>query len=104
MNLVFAFLSGMFLTNGVPHFVSGVIGNRHMTPFGKESSAITNVIWGFINFLVGMWLFNLSEGMLREIFSFNAFSLAFLAGSLFMGFATANLFSNPNASLPWFKK
>lgn len=104
MNLVFAFLSGMFLSNGVPHFVSGVVGNSHMTPLGKNSSAIVNVVWGFINFLLGMWFFNLSGGVLREIFSFNTFSLVFLAGVLFMGLANANLFSNPNASFPWFKK
>lgn len=104
MNLVFAFLSGMFLTNGVPHFVSGAMGKSHMTPLGKESSAVVNVVWGFINFLLGMWLFNLSGGTLREIFSFDIFSLSFLAGSLFMAINDGKLFSNPNASFPWFKK
>lgn len=104
MNLVFAFLGGMFLTNGVPHFVSGIKGKTHMTPFAKNSSAYVNVIWAYANFLLGLWLFGLSMGTLQELVSFDGLALSFWAGSLFMTLADAWLFSNPNASFPWFKK
>ena len=52
------FFAGIFLTNGVPHFVSGLMGRPFQTPFGKPpgkglSSSTTNVAWGFFNFAVG---------------------------------------------------
>jgi len=49
-------LSGGFFANGVPHYVKGVIGNRHITPFKNPSSAPANVLWGSANFLVGLWI------------------------------------------------
>jgi hypothetical protein len=52
------FLSGMFLANGVPHFVHGVSGAPFQSPFAKppgvgESSPLSNVLWGFGNLVVG---------------------------------------------------
>jgi hypothetical protein len=52
------FFAGIFLTNGIPHFVSGVMGRPFQTPFAKPSgkglsSSTTNVVWGFFNFVVG---------------------------------------------------
>jgi hypothetical protein len=50
--------AGVFITNGVPHFVQGVAGNRFQSPFASppgvgESSPLVNVIWGLINFAIG---------------------------------------------------
>ena len=55
------FLSGMFLANGVPHFVQGVSGAPFQSPFAKppgvgESSPVVNVVWGFGNLVVGALL------------------------------------------------
>jgi hypothetical protein len=52
------FLGGAFLTNAVPHFVSGVMGRSFQSPFAKPpghglSSSTVNVIWGFFNLAVG---------------------------------------------------
>ncbi len=47
------FLAGALLANGVPHFVQGITGQEFQTPFGTPSSAIINVIWGFVNFAIG---------------------------------------------------
>lgn len=33
------FLAGLFLINGVPHFVQGICGKPHMTPFARVSPA-----------------------------------------------------------------
>jgi hypothetical protein len=104
MNLLFAFLAGMFLTNGVPHFVSGIAGRKHMTPLAKDSSALVNVVYAFVNFVFGFWLFNASGGKLEQLISLDTFALTFLAGALFMAIADAWLFSNPKARFPWFKK
>ena len=55
------FAAGLFLANGVPHFVQGICGNPFPTPFASpsgigESSAVVNVLWGFLNLAVGFAL------------------------------------------------
>ena len=45
------FVSGLFLANGVPHFVQGISGHRFQSPFGYppgvgESSPLSNTLWG----------------------------------------------------------
>lgn len=52
------FFAGAFLTNGVPHLVQGICGNRFQTPFASppgigESSSIVNVLWGAFNLIIG---------------------------------------------------
>ena len=51
------FFAGVFLTNGIPHFVQGISGKKFSSPFAEppagESSAVLNVIWGMVNFAVG---------------------------------------------------
>ena len=55
------FFGGAFLTNAVPHFVSGVMGLPFQSPFAKPpgkglSSSTVNVLWGFSNLIVGYLL------------------------------------------------
>ena len=104
MNLVLAFVAGMLLTNSIPHIVAGAIGEVHMTPFGKKSTPIVNVVWGFVNLIIGIWVLQASGGTLNDIFAISNFSLSFWAGSLIIALSCAWLFGNPNARLPWFKK
>lgn len=58
---LFEFVSGLFLANGVPHFVQGISGHRFQSPFGYppgvgESSPLSNTLWGFANLTVGFIL------------------------------------------------
>jgi hypothetical protein len=51
------FFGGLFLSNAVPHFVSGVMGHPFQSPFAKPpgkglSSSTVNVLWGFFNLTV----------------------------------------------------
>ena len=51
------FFAGIFLANGVPHFVHGISGKKFQSPFAKplgvgESSQLVNVIWGLVNFFI----------------------------------------------------
>ena len=51
------FAAGLFLANGVPHFVSGISGHKFQSPFASppgvgESSPPVNVIWGMANFVI----------------------------------------------------
>ena len=55
------FVAGLFLANGVPHFVQGISGHWFQTPFASppgvgESSPVVNVLWGFLNLVVGFAL------------------------------------------------
>jgi hypothetical protein len=52
------FFAGAFLTNALPHFISGVMGRPFQTPFAKPhgeglSSSTVNVLWGIFNLVVG---------------------------------------------------
>lgn len=54
-------LGGAFLSNAVPHLVSGVTGSVFQSPFAKPagvglSSATTNVLWGFANLVLAYLL------------------------------------------------
>jgi hypothetical protein len=49
------------IANAVPHFVSGVMGKPFQSPFSKPpgqglSSSTVNVLWGFLNIVVGYGL------------------------------------------------
>jgi len=58
-------LSGLLLTNGIPHFVQGLSGHRFQSPFASppgvgESSPLSNALWGFGNLAAGfvlLWFF-----------------------------------------------
>jgi hypothetical protein len=55
------FFGGVFFTNAVPHFVSGVMGLPFQSPFAKPpgkglSSSTVNVLWGFFNLILGYLL------------------------------------------------
>ena len=88
------FAAGALLANGVPHFVNGVSGNKFQSPFAKppgvgESSPVTNVIWGLINFLAGMALL---MGIGKFNFGFTLDFLVLLVGFCFMALFLAAYF------------
>ena len=61
LDLAAYFFGGAFLTNAVPHFVSGMMGRPFQSPFAKPpgkglSSSTVNVLWGFANFVVAYLL------------------------------------------------
>jgi hypothetical protein len=58
LSLVSYFFGGAFLTNAVPHLVSGLMGKPFQSPFAKPpgqglSSSTVNVLWGVLNIVVG---------------------------------------------------
>ncbi|APR81138.1 Hypothetical protein A7982_06485 [Minicystis rosea] len=55
------FWGALFLTNAIPHLVSGLSGRPFQSPFAKPpgeglSSSTVNVVWGFFNLVVGYLL------------------------------------------------
>ncbi len=58
MHYVSYFFGGAFISNAVPHFVSGVTGHPFQSPFAKPlgeglSSSTVNALWGSFNIAVG---------------------------------------------------
>ncbi len=49
--LIWYFVLGFLLGNGVPHFTFGAAGKVFRSPFGQRSSPRTNVLWGLSNFI-----------------------------------------------------
>lgn len=92
--LLTTFLAGAFLTNAVPHLVAGLQGRAFQSPFAKPpgkglSSARINVVWGFINLMLG-W------ALLTQIDAFDIRSAtdaaALAAGILVMGLYLSGYF------------
>jgi hypothetical protein len=92
--LVSYFFGGAFLTNAVPHFVSGVMGEPFQSPFAKPpgqglSSSTVNVLWGFFNIVVGYALVcRVGNSSVRTTSDVIAFGL----GILLMGLLHARQF------------
>jgi hypothetical protein len=86
---VFSFLGGMFAANGVPHFVKGVMGQKHQSPFGRPSSAVVNVCWGWTNLVVAAICLHFGHVRAHEYRAF----VIFAVGALLMGLLLATTWS-----------
>ncbi len=66
--LIWYFIMGSLLGNGVPHFVFGAAGKIFRSPFGQKSKPKVNVLWGLSNFVlatiiaIGLVMLNLYNG------------------------------------------
>jgi len=87
---------GLFGTNAIPHFVRGITGQRHMTPFGPESSGVLNVLWGSANTAVAgplAWVF-------RDAVEASTLVVAFVTGVV-MAVGLTSYWSEENPKLLW---
>ncbi len=87
--LAYAF-GGVFLTNAIPHTVSGLMGRSFQSPFASPpgkglSSATVNVLWGFFNLA-------LAYGLLCHVGDFRIERLDHV-GSLAFGMLAIGLFT-----------
>ncbi|WP_394781388.1 hypothetical protein [Undibacterium sp.] len=80
------FFAGAFLCNCIPHLAAGLQGLPFPTPFATprgvgNSTPFVNVLWGFLNLIVGLALLaNFPVAM-----SFSVDFLLVLAGALALG-------------------
>jgi hypothetical protein len=78
------FFGGAFLSNAIPHFVSGVMGRPFQSPFANPpgeglSSSTVNVLWGMLNFAVAYVLIcRVGEFSLRSTLHVAVLGLGFL--------------------------
>ena len=94
LDLVSYFFGGAFLTNAIPHFVSGVMGKPFQSPFAKPpgqglSSSTVNVLWGSLNLVVSYVLVcRVGDFGLKSSSDVTALGL----GILLIGLLSARLF------------
>ena len=79
---VFSFLAGLLAANGTPHFIKGGMGQKNRTPFGKPSSAIVNVCWGWVNLMVAAVCLHFAHVYAHEYRAFALFAVAALVMTL----------------------
>ena len=100
LHLVSYFFGGIFLTNAVPHLVSGMMGRPFQSPFAKPpgegiSSSTVNVLWGFFNAVVG-YLLVVRVGRFELRSTTNALALG--VGVLLIGLQMARHFGRFNGA------
>ncbi|HEY0224542.1 MAG TPA: hypothetical protein VGC38_08520 [Pseudolabrys sp.] len=92
------FFGGAFLTNAVPHFVSGVMGRPFQSPFATPSgqgfsSSTVNLLWGVFNLAIGyVLLLRVGNFDLRATDQAVVFGL----GIVVTGLLTARMFGRFN--------
>ena len=90
------FFGGAFLTNAIPHFVSGMMGRSFQSPFAKPSgeglsSSTVNVLWGLFNVVIGYILVvRVGDFDLKSVSDF----LALTAGALLISVFSARHFGH----------
>jgi|SRR5579859_8061380 len=70
--IILSFLAGLLGANGVPHYLTGVTGAEHPSPFG--ASALVNLIEGWVAFIIGgvLWYFAWAQNYPVLAFAFGA--------------------------------
>lgn len=92
MTYILIFLVGVLAANGMPHFIKGVTGERHMTPFGKPSHPVINVVWGVLNLCLATLVAQILVS--DNTFNATAATFCFFAGVLVTGVFLALLWQN----------
>jgi hypothetical protein len=83
---LYSFVAGLFGVNGVPHFIKGILGERHQTPFSRSSSAVVNVIWGWVNFVIGISLIYMGHVHPHLLRAFGAVALGAILMALLLAY------------------
>jgi len=99
MSTIVCIIAGTFVFNAVPHIVKGICGEKHMSPFGRQSAPWINVLWGWFNLILGA-IFAVYTGF-PEWNTCNW--IEFSIGGIVTSIGLAIFWANPDAKLPWHK-
>src|SRR5689334_25229829 len=91
---VMCFFSGVLFTNALAHFSHGISGEQFPAPFGFDlgngfPAHLSNVLWGFLNLVLGYSLFIKSKVFIQSLLG----KIVFFAGVLVMGIFLSYFFS-----------
>lgn len=91
VGFILFFMVGAIAANGIPHYVKGITGKPHKTPFKKPTSAPGNVLWGTFNFLLAFFIYNYASTL--SMLNITE-GIAIIMGMLFTGFLLARHWQN----------
>jgi hypothetical protein len=68
MDKLLLFFAGIFLANGIPHFINGISGREFVRPFFYRfldfiPNPLFNALWGFLSLAISFVLFILYRGL-----------------------------------------
>lgn len=91
---IMCFFSGVLFTNALAHFTHGISGEQFPAPFGYALGNgflehLSNVLWGFLNLVLGYSLFVKSKVFEQNM----AGKIVFFSGILAMGIFLSYFFS-----------
>lgn len=92
LGIILYFITGIIGANGIPHYVKGITGKKHKTPFKNPTSAPGNILWGTFNFLVAFLIYLYAKLAVNTPLSIAGISL--LGGMLLTGFLLARHWQN----------
>jgi hypothetical protein len=96
--LIWYFIVGFLLGNGVPHFAFGAAGKIFRSPFGQRSSPKTNILWGLSNFVLATIICaGLAALSLYSAYALPALLLGFWLMMLMFGTGIKRFLSEPPA-------
>lgn len=89
IKFIIAFAFGFFITNSLPHIIPGVHGKPFYSPFASppvkgKSSAVVNVLWGFVNIMVAYIILVTTDINLRDYTQGAGFLFGILITSLIL--------------------
>jgi hypothetical protein len=95
-NYLVPFLAGLFLANGIPHFVNGISGKNFHNPFlhqfvPRVPSPLFNVIWGLLNFCLSIFILSFTNNFNIDL---NHDSFSFGIGFAFSSIGLSIFFSS----------
>lgn len=97
MNYIFYFFSGLFLANGIPHFINGISGKYFHSPslhrflFKRIPSPLFNVIWGLISFALSLFFLSFTS---KLNMGWNWGFVAYVSGFCFASVGLSIYFKN----------
>lgn len=99
-HLAAAFFLGLFFFNAIPHLVRGICGKSHMTPFRQKSGPLLNVVWAWVNIIIGVLIL---KGCRLQVWGWGEW-VAFGIGGFVISVSLAIFWANPEARLPWHRR
>ena len=82
--IIMGLLAGLLFSFGLPHLVKGSLGKKFMTPLGQNRSAIENVLWGWVFWVVAVLLWHVAPMATHPRAAFVSAAGGVLVGALVM--------------------
>ncbi len=85
------FFAGVFIVNGLPHFIHGLEGDAFPTPFADPpgtglSFPVVNMMWALVNFGLSAWLLRVGRVSFQKNWTWILLLMGISATGLMMSY------------------